>query len=571
MTWAFLYLTARSLRNRVAARLRRLRQPRYLAGLVAGLAYLYLFILRHQVRAVRRGDFTVDPQFASIAPAVLVAGGLLLWVVSLAAWLWPSTEPPLRFSRPEVQFFFTAPVSRRQLVHYKLLRAQLGIVFGLAIVSLFSGAAVSGRIWFLLGGWLLFATVRLHLVGVAFTRAFTRASIARRRGRPLRSAWPALAAIGALSAAILGTWLANLPALVSLPFGAAMRRVFDVFSSGPAAAALWPFSALIAPVLATNTRQFLASAWPAALLLALNYWWVLRSETTLEEAAGAAEREQAGGRRQAPKPVTRRAPFALAPSGRAEVAILWKNLILGGRYLTPRVVLRLVVPLLVLAGAAAVGEFALGVAPAALVVAGALTLLGPYMVRYDLRHDLPRLTVLKTWPVRGATLVRGEVLAPALVLTSGVWTMLAIALVLAEGLSYGGLSLAARVWLGLAAAFAAPSFLLAQLVIQNAAVIVLPGWIPTGSNRPRGVEAMGQQMLMFAGTLLLMILGVLPAAAVAGAAGFVLFQVIGWAAVAAAALVFSAALAAESLLAIELLGRLIERTDPVDVEAEEPV
>ena len=77
-----------------------------------------------------------------------------------------------------MQFFFTAPVSRRQLVHYKLLRAQLGIVFGLAIVSLFSGAAVSGRIWFLLGGWLLFATVRLHLVGVAFTRAFTRASIA---------------------------------------------------------------------------------------------------------------------------------------------------------------------------------------------------------------------------------------------------------------------------------------------------------------------------------------------------------------------------------------------------------
>jgi hypothetical protein len=82
---------------------------------------------------------------------------------------------------------------------------------------------------------------------------------------------------------------------------------------------------------------------------------------------------------------------------------------------------------------------------------------------------------------------------------------------------------------------------------------------------------MGQQVLVFAGTLLLVVLGVLPAAAVAGAAGFVLFHLVGWAGVAGAALVFSVALVAESLLAIELLGRLIERTDPVDVEAEEPV
>ena len=371
-----------------------------------------------------------------------------------------------------------------------------------------------------------------------------------------------------MSAAILN--LAGEPARPRLaPVRRGHAAVFDVFSSGPAAAALWPFTALIAPVLATNTRQFLASAWPAALLLALNYWWVLRSETTLEEAAGAAEREQAGGRRQAPKPVTRRAPFALAPSGRAEVAILWKNLILGGRYLTPRVVLRLVVPLLVLAGAAAVGEFALGVAPAALVVAGALTLLGPYMVRYDLRHDLPRLTVLKTWPVRGATLVRGEVLPGARADLRRL-DHAGHRLVLAEGLSYGDSRLPPASGWGWPRP-SRPSFLLAQLVIQNAAVNRLSRVDPDWLEPPRGVGAMGQQMLMFAGTLLLMILGVLPAAAVAGAAGFVLFQVIGWAAVAAAALVFSAALAAESLLAIELLGRLIERTDPVDVEAEEPV
>ena len=47
------------------------------------------------------------------------------------------------------------------------------------------------------------------------------------------------------------------------------------------------------------------------------------------------------------------------------------------------------------------------------------------------------------------------------------------------------------------------AILLAQLVIQNGTVILFPGWIPTGPTRPRGIEAMGQQMLMFAGTILL--------------------------------------------------------------------
>jgi hypothetical protein len=565
VTGTFVFLTVRTLRNRIAARLRRLRQPRYLVGLVAGLAYLYWFVLRHQLRATRRGDFTVDPQFMSVVPAVLVAGGLVLWAVSLAAWAWPSAQPPLRFSRAEVQFFFTAPLTRRQLVHYKLLRSQAGILFGLAVVSIFSGAAVAGRVWFLLGGWLLFATLRMHLVAVAFTRA----SLARRGWPPPRATWLPLGVIGALSGGILATWALNVPALLSLPFGPAARRAFDLFSSGIASAALWPFAALIAPVLASDGRQFLQSAWPAALLLALNYWWVLRSETTLEEAAGAAEREQAGGRRQGPRPAMRKPPFRLAPTGRAEIALLWKNLILGGRFLAPGVMLRLFVPIILLAAAAAVKEVALGMGPVALIVAAALTLLGPYMVRYDLRQDMGRLTVLRTWPVRGAVLIRGELLAPFLVLTSGVWASLAVALVLSDGLDLGGLPLLDRAWLIAAAAVAAPAFLLGQLVIQNAAVVVFPGWVPAGSNRPRGVEAMGQQMLMFAGTLLLMALGVLPAAVVATAAGFILFQLIGYAGLFPAALVFSIALAAECLLAVELLGRVIERTDPGDVEREE--
>ena len=45
-------------------------------------------------------------------------------------------------------------------------------------------------------------------------------------------------------------------------------------------------------------------------------------------------------------------------------------------------------------------------------------LFGPQMVTGDLRRDLAHMAVIKTWPVRGAALVRGEVAAPAAVLSA---------------------------------------------------------------------------------------------------------------------------------------------------------
>ena len=58
---------------------------------------------------------------------------------------------------------------------------------------------------------------------------------------------------------------------------------------------------------------------------------------------------------------------------------------------------------------------------AALPFAAIAVLLGPQMLRNDLRQDLARLPLLKTWPVSGAALIRGEVLAPTVVATSFAW------------------------------------------------------------------------------------------------------------------------------------------------------
>jgi hypothetical protein len=262
-------------------------------------------------------------------------------------------------------------------------------------------------------------------------------------------------------------------------------------------------------------------------------------------------------------------PFRLRPHGPAEFAILWKNLILLSRHATPRVVLWILLPAFTMAALARGSGLGRGLGAAALVISGIAVLLGPSIARNDLRNDMTRLSVLKAWPVGGATLIRGELLAPAVVITGISWTALALGMTLFELEGLDTLSALDRLWLGVAAAIAAPPLAVAQLVIQNGAVVLFPGWIPTGPTRPRGLEALGQQLLMLFGTAVVLVLGVLPAAVVAGLAALLLYLAIGYAGLVPASLLFSAVLAAEALAGTHLLGRVLDRTDPSHVEAAE--
>lgn len=569
MTGTFLYLTACSWRNRAVRRVQRLRQPRYVAGLAVGLVYLYFAVLRNQWRASRKGvDLFASPDVVSALPAVLALGALVLWLVVVVAWIWPSTEPPLKFSGAEVQFFFPAPVTRRQILHYRLLRSQVGVVFGVLIAALFSGAAMAaaaGRWTFLVGGLVMFSALRLHLLGVGLTRASFAASVSR---PPLR-AWVPPATMTVLSALFIAPLAANARELAALGLASGFSRFTALATTLPASIGIWPFTAVIAPILAPPGRPFLAALMPAVALLVLNYWWVLQSDAVLEDAAVAAEQQHAKGSRRLPAPVARRAPFSLGATGRPEFALLWKNLILLGRYASPRTLIRVLLPLVVLSVAVSTSKAGGAVTPLALMIAGFFTVFGPYMMRNDLRHDLPRLAILKTWPVRGWSLVVGEVLAPAAVLTVLAWTALAVALVLSRSLPWGHSSSTERLFMALVAGLIAPALICGQLLIQNAAVILFPGWIPTGGSRPRGIEAMGQQVLMLAGTLFALIVGILPAAAVAGLLGFVLYGFVGVAGILPAGLLFVAVLLVEAFVVVVLIGHVLERTEPLNVEAEE--
>jgi len=203
--------------------------------------------------------------------------------------------------------------------------------------------------------------------------------------------------------------------------------------------------------------------------------------------------------------------------------------------------------------------------PIAVALSCGLTLFGPYSFRNDLRQDMLQLSLLKTWPVSGERLLWGEMVSPWLVTTALVYVCIAATGALALGVRTTTLTWTARLALGCSALVLFPALIFAQIVVQNAAVVLFPGWVPTGPSRPRGVEAMGQGMLLLAGSALLLVLGVLPGALVGGIIGFVGFRLIGWFALVPASVMVAGLLAVEAVAAVHLLGGVLDRTDPTAV------
>jgi len=331
MVGTFLYLTACSLKNRVRRRLRRLREPRYLIGLIVGAAYFYFMIIGRVGRS--RSGMSPLTALGPFAEPLAFAGSVFLLAAAAVAWVWPGSGSPLSFSRAEVQFLFPAPVTRRQLIHYKILRSQLGILFGSAVVTLIMRPGWIGGGWtFLAGLWMLLLNARLHFMAVTLTRR----SLAEHGRSALLHQWGPLAVVATVITALAATVAQHWSALVTLPdTEMVFAEIQRIGTSGAAGAILWPFRALVRLPLAASPAAFAAALPPVAALLALHYVWVLRADAAFEEAS--AEQAERRALDRTAKPSVSRAtaatPFRLALDGPPETAILWKNLILVGRYL----------------------------------------------------------------------------------------------------------------------------------------------------------------------------------------------------------------------------------------------
>lgn len=572
---ACLYQQALSIYNSVRQRLLRLKQPKYLAGAVAGVAYFWFFVFRNafRERAHRGGPglgemvgWLHDPAIASL---ILGGAALALLVALLVAWVLPGDRSALSFSEAEVAFLFPAPMTRSQLVRYKLLRSQLAILLSsvLLTVVLRRGGAFGGSPWLhALGWWMILSTVRMHYIGASFAHD-------RIRGEGGRWSWlrniaTSVVVVGA--AAALLWWVRT---HVPPPQGESLLPWAQQVLAVPALAwVLWPMKLVVGPMLAPDTALFWRAVPGALAVMALHFFWIVRSDANFEEAAIAQSQRQAqrlAARREgrwrsdAPRKA-RPAPFRLAGAGFPPIAMLWRNLIALG---TTRLRSYAAIPVLVFAVESWIARdpnlrpllkvfFGLG-----LGVAGWLLVVGPMLVQRSLQRVLTHMDLLKATPLPGWQLALGELLAPMLLLALGEWLLLGMALLAVLLGAVTALPAATAIAGAIGAGLLVAPLCGLLLCLPFAGMLLFPAWV----GRPRGgggVEVMGQRLIFFGAYAVVLVVTLLPAALVGGVVAGGAYWASGpVAALPLFGLVAAMVLVGELTIAVRWLGRRIERYD----------
>jgi hypothetical protein len=353
----------------------------------------------------------------------------------------------------------------------------------------------------------------------------------------------------------------------------ALVRIGALATSGLSGIVLWPFVAVARPLFAPWPGPFLAALGGAAIVFVSLAALMLYSDDAFQDAAAdVAERRAREPARKAATYRTRSTNWTLATTGRPEVAFAWKAAMQTLRVVDRRTVARAVAILVSLAVVAASAGRSNGVAAVlgAFVTGGAVfaVLLAPQVLRMDMRQDLRHLEVLKTWPVKSSVVLRGELAWPGALITAVAWAMIGVAMLLSDTV-FTSVSLGMRLSVGVASAVLAPALVFAQLIIHNGVALMFPAWVPLGNQRPRGLDAMGQRLIMLGGTWLLLLVMVLPGALAGGTVWFAFRGFLGSAALVLAAMLCTAVVALEVLVATEALGPAYERLDMTGVESPE--
>lgn len=580
---AFRFLYARSFVNRAHVQLRRVRSPRYALALLAGALYYWVLFARPGAYPGVRTPQGVVPGADGFA-ATMYEALIILWI--LVTWLFGGSEPALAFTPAEIQLLFPAPVSRRTLVHYKIVQVQIPLLITVLVLMMLrsttSGAPTSLPLALrAISAWVVMMSLYLYRVASSLVRMHLAQG---GRSKLRRYALPVAieaAAIGVLAWGIVQAWPRIVAAWDARSIEGAVRALHE---APGAAVVLWPFHALVAPLFARTGAAWLASIGWALVILFAMYLWAIRSAVGFEEAAMLrSERlaaQQASRRLRGASGATKirsgRSLFTLSLSGRPWVAIVWKNVTALQRMTDARRALVFLAIAVVAVGANASERSSMPAILSGLLIAAVvwLALFGAIAFRVDLQQDMLRLSLLRAFPVSSAALVGAEI-ASSVVTICAIQGILILLAAVPVGLALRSMppTRAAEVLslppMMLAALIVLPAVTALRVAVANGWAVLLPGWVHLGPARNAGIEALGQNLLTVVGSLLVhMLLLLLPI----GAAALVLFVSrgaegsTGWFAV-PAALAFAAVAAAELWFLVHWLGGVFARTDPSAVEA----
>ncbi|AMW03965.1 hypothetical protein GEMMAAP_02190 [Gemmatimonas phototrophica] len=567
---AMLFLYWRSFINRLRSQAARVRSPRYLVAVALGALYLYWALFRN----TRAGGAPLASILTS--DITLVVGSTLALLSSARWWIFGADRSALAFTPSEVQFLFPAPVSRRGLVHTKLLRMQLAIFVNTIIFSvIFRGNATQLATWErALGWWMLFSTLAMHRMGASIVRAnaVEHGGAGRKRG-----VLPLLIFGGLIGAVVYGL-LMELPGIRLASTGGIkmlITAITDALKAPVPWSALLPVRVLIEPIMTAGTAAWGMSLLWAGLIVTGHYFWVVRLDTSFEEAAleatqHRAERIQRFRASQMGQARSKKGKLVSVPrlalTGRPEVAIAWKNVVAalrGGSWKT-----QLVSFIIGLGALAVVSRSASDGAGAAFVGVtigwGAMLLfIGPLWMRFDLRLDLPRLTVLKTYPLEGWRIVAAEIAAVTVLHSITVWSLMTVPLVMFLQDPELFLNSGATVPILVSIAVGVPAFNALMFTIQNGTALLFPAWVRLGTES-RGFETMGQNLLTTGATTLVAAVALVFPVGLGALILWITNDWGGWS-VLAATLLASAIIVAELWPVLRWLGTVFENIDVNEV------
>lgn len=601
---ALFRLVIQSFVGRIRRSLRLAKQPKYLFGALVGFAYFGSLFFRHI--PFNQGPNSFERAGDDLFFGVQVMAAIAMAVYLSFAWAFLPKRPSFSLREPELNLLMTGPLSRRQVLQYVVFKSIPGILLSVIVLSVFISRgspldkAVQG-----VGMFALFWLWDLH----------SKAKSLWRLRLDELPPWKARFRRSVMFGFLAVFWVVTVLALVELgkvayeiisqleafneeALGGIVRGIRERYEESYLRYLLAPLVWLTGPYF-LREGSVLSWSWLYIFgVVAAHYLWVVTSKTRFEELLLERERVRAmsgPGKRSARflrlKENHRvKQPFRLLSQGRREVAVFFKHLVLITRrswlffFLIWLAVVLFCVALQVILGSPKglrVTMFVIGI-----VAITVFPSFGAMMWGNGFRKDLRYIETLRTWPLTGRQMVRGQIMAPylqtcaAILLGIGICLGAELGVILANLL---GRSMATSiipddllahaalpslvVMLGLIATVIPITLSVAAVssVLEATSVLLFPGWV-LASEKGRGdIASMGQKILLSVGFALFLGLGLLPGGLIlAGVFTWHHFADVGfrWWELPILSLLCSIPLLVEAWLMTRLGGKLWDKMDP---------
>ncbi len=506
MPRALVYLLYHHIVGSWRFRLKRLKQPKYLVGTLAVFGYFYLLFVGSFSKSIQPKAIT-QPELAGLMVSLFLTFqfGLI--------WLLAGRFTGLGFSEAETEILFAAPLTRKELIRYRLLKSQPGILFSslfLVIIISLSWEFPSLLLSFLA------AFVLLNII-----QAF-QVLTAVLHGLWQDRWWSGLIKLAGIAILIAPILLTKSPPESSKgAIGSILLWGSTVsLEGGWLAAHVW-----IGQFIVTSSfREWLPRLIVCLLWLTLLYQLIVWFNFGFEEKEMAQARKRAStlrSMREGRAIVVKDQPvktslFPLAWTGAPWRAIAWKNMTALSRHL-PRGFLFAIFYILFLGILFALSEtniksFLTGSGILA-VIALFLTFMGSSVMKEDLRSDLGKIDILQALPISPLDIIRGEIFGAAFVIIAVTLTLLGGSAILLMIDGSFGLSVSS-IFLGTSLVGCLSSgIILLSFSIENALALSFPAWVlpdRESTHQHTSIDQMGRSIVLVIARFFLLTLLIIP-------------------------------------------------------------